>query len=343
MLSAEIAARLDGQLEGPADVDVIGVASVQEATGDRATFVTDARAVALLAKTRAACVLVPRQMPNPTGRCVIRVDAPRLAFGKLTALLHPAPPRARGVHPTAIVDETARLGRDVTIGPYCTVGHDAVLDDEVVLESRVTVHDRVQIGARTIVHAGAVLGGDGFGYAVDGDHYAKVPQLGGLVIGSDVEIGANSTIDRGTLNDTRIGNGTKIDNLVQIAHNCVIGNNVVIAAQTGVAGGAVLEDWVVVGGQVGIGDKVHIGAGSRVGAASALPTGKRVPPNSVLWGVPARPLKTHLRMLANLGKVEEMREHLEALRQTIESARAGGPNGLRDALSPGDCRAHRKG
>lgn len=313
MKASQIAMLVGGLLEGRGDLEVDDVAPLESASCRDATFVAKASMRRLLERSQAGCVLVPRDMPNPGERTVVRVADPRRAFGELCRLLRPRAPRPPGVHATAVVDPAARLGRGVSIGPFCLVESGAILGDDVVLEARVTVHDGVRIGARTVVKAGAVLGGDGFGFAPAGDRYEKLPQVGGLDIGADVVIGANTTIDRGALAATRIGDGCKIDNLVHVAHNCVVGRHVVIAAQTGLAGGAVVEDWVVLGGQVGVGDKVRIGARARIGAAAAIPTGKFVPAGEAMWGVPARPLRQHLRTLASLGRIEALRDQVREL------------------------------
>lgn len=313
MKASQIASLLGGLLEGDGDLEVDDVAPVDRASHRDITFVAKASMRSLLESSGAGCVLIPRDMPNPGGRTVIRIADPRRAFGELCRLLRPRPVQPAGVHPTAVVDPTATLGRGVRIGPFCLVESGAILGDDVVLEARVTVHYGVRIGARTVVKVGAVLGGDGFGFAHAGDHYEKLPQVGGLEIGADVFIGANTTIDRGAVAATRIGEGCKIDNLVHIAHNCVVGRHVVIAAQTGLTGGAVVEDWVVFGGQVGVGDKVRIGTGARIGAAAAIPTGKLVPAGEAMWGVPARPLRQQLRTLASLGRIDALRDQVREL------------------------------
>jgi UDP-3-O-[3-hydroxymyristoyl] glucosamine N-acyltransferase len=315
---AEIADRLGGQLEGCRETEVRGAASIESAGPQHIAFLARPGASALLRATAAGCVLVPRTVADAAGRSVIRVDDPRLAFARVLEWFDTRPSPVLGVHPSAIVHPTARLGVDVSIGPHCVVGADAEVGDDSILLARVTVCDGVRIGRRCLLHAGVVVGSDGFGFVRAGSHYKKVPQLGWVEVGDDVEIGANSTIDRGTVGPTRIGSGTKLDNLVHVAHNCVIGGNVVIAAQTGIAGGARVDDWVVLGGQVGIGDKVHIETRAIVGAASAIPTGKRVPAGETMWGVPARPLRQNLRRLASLGRVDDLRTEVRELQARLQ-------------------------
>ncbi len=321
MLVTEIAAHLSGQLVGDESIAVTGVAPIHDATANDITFAVTADRVAIEA-TPAACVLVPRTPEFATGRCVIRVDDPRLAFARLTALMFPRSRRPAEVHPTAVVHPTATLGHDIAIGPYCVVGAEAVLGDGVTLGARVSVHEGVRIGARTTVGDGAVLGGDGFGFLPNGREYEAVPHVGTLEIGEDVSIGANATIDRGTLGATRIGRGCKIDNLVHVAHNCVIGEHAILAAQTGLAGGAQVGDWAVVGGQVGVGNNARIGDKARVGGGSAVLSGKHVSPGATVWGVPARPLKRHLHNQAELNRLEQLRAEVRELGAELAKLRS---------------------
>jgi UDP-3-O-[3-hydroxymyristoyl] glucosamine N-acyltransferase len=177
----------------------------------------------------------------------------------------------------------------------------------------VTIYSGVTIGSRAILHSGSVLGADGFGFVRSGDHYEKFPQIGRVVIGHDVEIGANSCVDRAALGVTEIGDGVKLDNLVHIGHNCRIGRHVVIAAQTGLSGGVVVEDYAVIGGQVGIGDKARIETGAVLGSGCGILTSKIVRKGQVVWGTPARPLKEYLEQLANLARLPELREQVREL------------------------------
>jgi UDP-3-O-[3-hydroxymyristoyl] glucosamine N-acyltransferase len=310
----QIALRLGGHLEGRSDGEIRGARPIEQAGPGEITILTQPNPT-LLQQSRAACVLVPRTLTSAEGRTVIRVDNPRLALARVIGWLGLRPGPAPGVHPTAVVHPTARLGADVSVGPYCVIGAGAEIGADTVLYAHVTVYDGVKIGRRCLLHAGVVVGADGFGFTPDGDHYQKIPQIGGVEIGDDVEIGANSTIDRGTLAATRIGAGTKIDNLVQVGHNCVIGAHCTISAQTGLAGSTQVGDWVVIGGQVGIGDHVRIDSQAVVGSAAAIPTGKHIHAGEPVWGVPARPLKQHLRALASLARVEQLRRDVHELLQ----------------------------
>jgi UDP-3-O-[3-hydroxymyristoyl] glucosamine N-acyltransferase len=247
---------------------------------------------------------------------------PRLAFARAAKLLRDAD-RSRLTHPSAIVPASTRIGKNIAIGARAilgenvrlgdetTIGSGAVIGDDVVigshcrLDANVTVYSGTTLGDRVTVQAGAVLGSEGFGYVRDSQtgRYEQFPQIGRLVIEDDVEIGANSTIDHGALDETRIRRGTKIDNLVHIGHNVQIGQDVVIAAQTGLSGSAIVEDNVIIGGQVGIADHVRIEAGAILGAQSGIPTRKVIRGKGVVfWGTPARPIREYLKELAFLSR-----------------------------------------
>jgi UDP-3-O-[3-hydroxymyristoyl] glucosamine N-acyltransferase len=185
------------------------------------------------------------------------------------------------------------------------------------LHANVTIYDRVRVGARVILHAGCVLGADGFGFTLVNGHYEKFPQVGTVVIEDDVEIGANCCVDRAALGITRIGCGTKLDNLVHVAHNCDIGSHVVIAAQTGFSGSVSVGDYAVIGGQAGIGEKAKIESRAVVGGKAGILTGQTVRAGEPVWGIPARPLRRHLKGLANVGKIPQLREDLTAIKKKL--------------------------
>jgi UDP-3-O-[3-hydroxymyristoyl] glucosamine N-acyltransferase len=256
------------------------------------------------------------------------------------AALKPAERPAPGVHPDAIVaasarlaegvwvgpraviEEGAALGRDVVVHAGATVGAGSVIGEGSTLHAGAHVYPGVKIGARCLLHAGCVIGADGFGFVFEDGAYQKFPQIGGVVLGDDVEVGANSCIDRGALDDTVIGNGVKLDNLVHIGHNCRLGNHVVIAAQTGLSGGVVVEDYVTMAGQVGIGDKAHIGEKVILGGQAGVLPSRKVAPNQAYWGTPARGRREYLRKLGHLDRlpdalaeIKELKERLEKLEQ----------------------------
>jgi UDP-3-O-[3-hydroxymyristoyl] glucosamine N-acyltransferase len=287
------------------DVEIREVSKIESAGSGSVVFAVDGPTLVRALDSEAGVILASRQLESAELRLdprVLWVADARYAFAVVAGQL-----RGRGfevgVHPSAVV------GKRVTIGPGSRVGPGVVLEDEVVIGSdcnlmaRVTVHTGTVLGDRVVVQAGAVLGSTGFGYARSSETgaYLIFPQQGRLVVEDDVEIGANTTIDRGALGETRIGPGTKIDNLVHIGHNCVIGKNVIIAAQTGISGSSVVEDGAILGGQVGIGEHATVGTGVILGGGAGVLSGKKMRgAGEVFWGRPARPLKEYLRDLARL-------------------------------------------
>ncbi|HEX8986216.1 MAG TPA: UDP-3-O-(3-hydroxymyristoyl)glucosamine N-acyltransferase, partial [Bryobacteraceae bacterium] len=247
----ELAAWLAATFEGDGEIELSGAAPLETAGAADLSFVGSRRAVDLARSSAAGCLIVPPEFPNPDGRTVIRAAEPRAAFARALARLHPEPARVPGIHPSAVIGEGADIGEDVSIGPLasvgagatigarcrigagCSIGRRVVLGEDSTLHAHVTLYDDVDVGARAVLHSGCVIGADGFGFVMAGDHYEKFPQVGRVVIESDVEIGANSCVDRAALGVTWIGEGTKLDNLVQVGHNCRIGRHVVVAAQTG--------------------------------------------------------------------------------------------------------------
>jgi UDP-3-O-[3-hydroxymyristoyl] glucosamine N-acyltransferase len=257
-----------------------------------------------------------------TSKSLLISSHPRLTFARAAKLLRD-PEKARTIHPSAVVAESARIGHNVSIGPRAvigenarieddtTIGPGAVIDDNVAIgancriDANVTIYQGVNLGNRVVVQAGAVLGSEGFGYVRDSQtgRYEQSPQIGRLILEDDVEIGANSTIDRGALDETRIRQGTKIDNLVHIGHNCQLGENVIIAAQTGLSGSVTIEDNVVMGGQVGIGDHARVEAGAMIGGQGGILPRKILRGNGVVfWGTPAKPVREYLKELAFLAR-----------------------------------------
>jgi UDP-3-O-[3-hydroxymyristoyl] glucosamine N-acyltransferase len=313
----ELAEWLGATFEGDGEKEIADVAPLDTAGARDLSFVGNRKAAAQAEASAAGAILVPTEFPEGTGRTLIRTGAPRTAFARAIGRLRPAPPRAVGIHPTASVAADAEIGPDVSIGPGCAIGRRVLIGEGSVLHANVTVYDDVDIGRRAVLHAGCVIGADGFGFVMEGDRYQKFPQVGRVEIGDDVEIGANTCIDRAALGVTSIGEGTKIDNMVHIGHNCRIGKHVVIAAQTGFSGGVAIEDYAVVGGQVGIGDKARVETRAVLGSGCGVLTSKIVRSGQVVWGTPARPLKQYLEQLANLARLPEMRRTLEDLRKRV--------------------------
>jgi len=287
----------------------------------------------------AGCLLVTADFP--TGRTLIRVADPRGACAHVIGLLYPTPAVQPGIHPTAVIAQDTQIAQSAAIGPHATIGAGTCIGEgssigpgcvigagvrigvNCVLHANVTIYTGVTIGDRAVLHSGVVLGADGFGFVLQGDHYEKFPQIGRVEIGNDVEIGANSCIDRAALGVTKIGDGAKLDNMVHIAHNCRIGRHVVIAAQTGLSGGVVVEDYAVIGGQVGIGDKARIESGAVLGSGCGILTSKIVRKGQVVWGTPARPLKEYLEQLANLARLPKLRKEVAELEKQLREMKKG--------------------
>ena len=287
--------------------EVVRVSNLESAGADAVVFAMDAETLGKALESKAGVVLASVQAKvvgiKGDARVLWVADA-RYAFsvvGKRLAGRGVEP----GVHATAVLGTGVVLGAGTSVGPGVVIGDGVVMGRDCVLGARVTVYAGVVLGDRVSVQAGAVLGSTGFGYARNAGtgEYLLFPQQGTLVVEDDVEIGANTTIDRGALGETRIGRGTKIDNLVHVGHNCLIGKNVIIAAQTGISGSSVVEDGAILGGQVGIGEHATVGAGVILGGGAGVLSGKKMHgPGEVFWGRPARPLKEYLRSLAALNR-----------------------------------------
>ena len=332
----ELAEWLGATFEGDGEKELARAASLESAGAAELAFVGIRKGAGQALSSAAGCLIAPLEFPNPSGRTIIRAAEPRTAFARAVSRLHPTAAPEPGVHPTAVVAETAELGPGVAIGPHasigesarigartrigagCAIGRRVTLGEDCALHANITVYDDCDIGARSILHSGCVIGADGFGFVMAGDHYEKFPQIGRVVIGDDCEIGANSCVDRAALGVTWIGQGTKLDNMVHVAHNCRIGRHVVVAAQTGFSGGVVVEDYAVIGGQVGIGDKARIETRAVLGSGCGVLSSKIVRAGQVVWGTPARPLKEHLEQLASLARLPEMRKELAELRRRLQ-------------------------
>ena len=306
-------AELVGAHAPPEVVEILRVSSIEAATPATLVFATDQAALESALRSVAGAILMRSglELSNAADPRLLPVADPRYAFALAARFLRSREEALSDAHPGARIHTTAVLGANVLLGSGTTVGPHAVLEDGVTVGegctilANVTIYSGTTLGDRVIVQAGAVLGSTGFGYARNSatGEYIAFPQQGTLTIGDDVEIGANTTIDRGALGQTRIGNGTKIDNLVHIAHNCVLGRNVIIAAQTGISGSSVIEDGAILGGQVGLGEHAHVGPGVILGGGAGVLSHKKVRgPGEVFWGRPARPLKQYLRDLARLSR-----------------------------------------
>ena len=326
----ELAERVSGRVEGDPDRRLAGIAPAGNAGPEHLTYVVNEKYARQLERNEAGAALVPVDLDlDANGTTLIRVENPELAFSQLIALFLPSEPVPPGVHPTAVLGEGTVLGADVSLGAYVTLGRGCRIGDRceigpgVHIGPGVSIGDDCYIGAnctllegavlknRVRLHTGVRLSVDGFGYAASPDGPVKIPQVGRCVIGNDVEIGANSTIDRGSLGDTSVGDGTKIDNLVHIGHNCRIGRNCFIVAQVGIAGSSVVEDGARLAGQVGLAGHLTVGAGASVGAQSGVMTD--IPPGEIWSGYPARPHRMWLRATSYFYKLPELARRIEAL------------------------------
>jgi UDP-3-O-[3-hydroxymyristoyl] glucosamine N-acyltransferase len=258
-------------------------------------------------QSKAGCLIALPDYLAASGQTVIDSPQPRAHFGQALSILYPGPALEPGIHSSAVIGHGAQIHPTAIIGPHVTVGAGACVGTNTILHPNVTVYHGVTIGERCIIHSGAVIGADGFGFEMVQGRYQKVPQVGTVRIGDDVEIGANTCIDRATLGVTVIGDGTKLDNMVHIAHNCRIGRHVVIAAQTGLAGGVEIGDYAIVGGQVGVGDKARIESKAVIGSGAGILTSKIVRAGEPVWGTPARPLRQYLAQLATLSRLSKRR------------------------------------
>jgi UDP-3-O-[3-hydroxymyristoyl] glucosamine N-acyltransferase len=326
----DLAEAIGAHLEGDAGLVLRGVAAPERASASDLIYVDSPKHADRAAKSAAMCVVCGEEL-RIGGKTLLRHAAPKMAFAKAAALVLDRPPIAVGIHPTAVVATLARIGANVSIGPYAVIGEDAHVGNGTQIGAHcvvgagcwigehcrihpgVTLYPGMRIGQRVEIHAGAVIGADGFGYAFGEGRYWKFPQAGLVEIGDDVEIGANTTIDRGSLDDTRIADGVKLDNLVHVGHNVQIGAHTVIAAQTGVSGSSVIGHHVIVGGQVGIADHCTLEDRSIAGAQAGIPTGKTIRTGQTVWGTPARPLDKFKEQYVWYARLPELAERIKAL------------------------------
>jgi UDP-3-O-[3-hydroxymyristoyl] glucosamine N-acyltransferase len=325
MRLSELSQMLNSEFVGPEDPDIRGVAGLDEAKPGDITFVSDEKSLKKLDGCRASAVIAPvttGAISLPSVKC----KNPRLAFARALAVFHARTGAPTGIsdrasiaatavigkdpsiHPCAVVSAGAKIGDRVTLFPGAFVGEGSIVGDDSVIHSNVSIREGVTIGKRVIIHANTVIGSDGFGFVTDGGVHHKIPQVGGVVIEDDVELGAGCAVDRATLGNTVIRRGTKLDNMVHIAHNVTIGEHCLLAGQVGIAGSATIGNYVVMGGQVGIGDHVKIGDRVMVGGGSAIT--KDMEAGQVLAGYYAMPLREWLKVQSILPKLPEMKKRL---------------------------------
>lgn len=325
LTAGDLAAHLQLPLRGHGERRLAGAARLEDAAAHQLAFAGGPKHFDAAMRSAAGCIIAPPEFAGADGQTIIESSQPRAHFAQALALLYPAAAIRPGIHPSAVIEEGAQIDPSAEIEAFVTIGRNAhigtrtrigagstigaatYIGDDCILRPRVSIYERVTVGARCVIHSGAVIGADGFGFEMAGGAWNKVPQVGAVTIGDDVEIGANTCIDRATLGATVIGNGTKLDNMVHIGHNCTIGRHVVIAAQTGLAGGVNIGDYAVVGGQVGVGDKARIESKAIIGSGAGILTSKIVRAGEPVWGTPARPLRQYLEQLATLARLSKRR------------------------------------
>lgn len=346
MKLSELVRRIDGVFAGDGEVDIRGVAGIREAGVGEVSFVANPRYAPEAAATKASAVIVAEDWAADCAATLIRVKNPDAAFAKAAMIFYtPAPVPAPGVHPSAVVAQDVELGSGVCIGPFCVIesgvrigagtvisaqchiGFGAVIGEKSFLYPQVSLREFVKIGSRSIIHNGTVIGSDGFGYSVDGEGVrTKIPQIGIVEVGDDVEIGANVTIDRARFGKTKIGNGVKIDNLVQIGHNVTVGDHAVIVSQVGIAGSTSIGSKTILAGQAGIAGHLRIGSGAIIGPGSGV--SKDIPDGAHVLGAPAMPVDKMKRTQASIMLLPKMKERIAALDARIRKLEEGSQPGI---------------
>ncbi|HEX6188561.1 MAG TPA: UDP-3-O-(3-hydroxymyristoyl)glucosamine N-acyltransferase [Pyrinomonadaceae bacterium] len=332
---SELSAHVGGTVAGDGEVVIRRVNSLEAAGEGDIAYVEDEKFFEAAGRSNASCVIVPESATFELP-CAIKVKKPKFAFALIAEILHPPKRREPDVHPSAEIADTADVALTVFVGPHVTIGaHSTVgigtqilsgasIGDNVsvgshcVIHPNVVIYDDVTIGDRVILHAGVIIGADGFGYVRDEHSHHKFPQIGTVVIEDDVELGANTCVDRAALGRTRVGKGTKLDNMVHVGHNCDIGERVVIAAQTGISGSVTIEDDCIIGGQVGFGDHIRVQSGAVIGSKAGILPGKIVRPG-VWWGIPIQPLDEYKRLNAHISRLPHMREELKKLNERVKN------------------------
>jgi len=331
----ELANQIGARVEGDGAVELLGIAAPERAEPRDLIYVDSQRNAPRAVTSDARCVIALDGLELP-GKTVLRHPYPKVAFAKAAALLLDSTVIARtGIHPTALVPTSAQVAPSAAVGPYavigenvrvaertqigphCTIGAGSRIGADCRIHPRVTLYTNVRVGDRVEIHSGAVIGADGFGYAYGEGRHWKFPQAGIVEIGDDVEIGANTTIDRGSLDDTQIGDGVKLDNLVHIGHNCKIGAHTVIAALAGLSGSCTFGRNVVVGGQAGFGERCELEDGAVIGGQSGVLGGKVIRSGQTVWGTPARSLERFKEEYAWYGRLPDLAARIKELEAKV--------------------------
>ncbi len=335
MKLAEIAERIDAELDGDGEVPISGICGLVEAGQGDLSFLANAKYSSLLEQTRASAVIVEKSWSGVSACPVLRVASPDKAMAQAAMLLGPAtgPELAEGVHPSAVISPEAVVDASVRVGPFCIVeagarigagtmmlggcyvGRDAEIGSGCLMRVNAVVRERVKVGDRVVLHEGSVVGGDGFGNYMENGAWHKIPHIGTVEIGDDAEIGANTTVDRARFGATVIGKGVRIDNLVMIGHNVKVGDHSAMAAQVGISGSAEVGRYVMLGGQAGVAGHLEIGDAAVIGAQSGVH--KNVPPKEMVSGSPAQPLRKAYEAHSNMNKMSEWKERVKELEKKL--------------------------
>lgn len=317
--AAQIAAFLHADIEGNPEVTVTDFAKIEEAVPGTLTFLANPKYTPYIYTTGASIVLVNSDFmaEHPISATLIRTPNAYESLASLMTLYQQSKPRLAEVSSLAFIADSATIGKNVTIAPFVYVGEGAVIGDDTIIYPHVTIYPGCKVGARCVLHAGCVIGADGFGFAPEADGYKKIPQLGTVIIEDDVEVGANTCIDRATMGATVVSRGVKLDNMVQIAHNVTVGPNTVMAAQCGIAGSTHIGEWCMLGGQVGVAGHITIGNRVQVGGHAGI-TGT-VRDEKVLFGYPAIDHRKFAHCNAAFRSLPEMSDELSQLKKEVES------------------------
>lgn len=330
----EIAQKVDGNILGDGETKLTGFAKADAATTGDLTFAENEKFFRLAEQSQASAILAPAEFQSES-KTVIQVKDARIAFAQVLPLFFPEKQFTPGVHPSAIVADSANIAETAHIGPNCVIGENVTIGDDTILEPHCTIGDNSTLGQachlfpnvsvyhgcrlakRVRIHSGTVIGSDGFGYVFDQDHHRKIPQIGGVIIEDDVEIGANCTVDRGALGDTKIGRGTKIDNLVQIGHNVIIGEHCIIIAQNAIGGSSKIGAYSILAGQAGVAGHLKVGPKSVVAAKSGVITD--LEGNQQYMGYPAIPASEAKRQIVAVKKLPDLAKRVRELEKRLDS------------------------
>ena len=315
----QIADFIGGRVEGNENAVVSTFAKIEEGQEGAITFLSNPKYTPYIYETKASIVLINEDvvLEKPVNTTLIRVKNAYECVAKLLQMYAASLPKKTGIHPLAFVAESAQIGKDVYIGPFTYVGEGVKIGDGSMINPNVTIYDGCQIGKNVTIHAGSVIGADGFGFAPNTEGYEKIPQLGIVIIEDDVEIGANTCIDRSTMGQTVIHKGVKLDNLIQVAHNCEIGENTVMSAQVGMAGSTKIGSWCMVGGQAGFAGHIHVADKTMVGAQCGVINNTKGNGENLI-GSPAMDPKDFFKAKALYRRLPDMYKEISALRKEIE-------------------------